>query len=196
MIPLPGISEPFACVLQFLLSSQGDRLAEEQTDCCESSSISLRLLLSTFVPSFRGMRHLFCLFDPLFRVSSRRWKRTTRRRCESLRNWALTLMEAKPVSLSSSTESDFLVTTSLILGNSVCVAFSRRGLKLIIFAVWVFCSARNHEILASQAPKIRKNYVPPVAYGRMTYQYIKGAAPALPAPAPGTGASSHLLDDI
>ncbi|CDJ67999.1 RNA recognition motif-containing protein, putative, partial [Eimeria necatrix] len=57
-------------------------------------------------------------------------------------------------------------------------------------------AARNHEILASQAPKIRKNYVPPVAYGRMTYQYIKGAAPALPAPAPGTGASSHLLDDI
>lgn len=57
-------------------------------------------------------------------------------------------------------------------------------------------AARNHEILASQAPKIRRNYVPPVAYGRMTYQYIKGAAPALPAPAPGTGASSHLLDDI
>lgn len=57
-------------------------------------------------------------------------------------------------------------------------------------------AARNHEILASQAPKIRKNYVPPVAYGRMTYQYIKGSAPALPAPAPGTGASSHLLDDI
>ncbi|KAL8446993.1 hypothetical protein Emed_004677 [Eimeria media] len=57
-------------------------------------------------------------------------------------------------------------------------------------------AARNHEILASQAPKIRRNYVPPVAYGRMTYQYIKGSAPALPAPAPGTGASSHLLDDI
>lgn len=66
----------------------------------------------------------------------------------------------------------------------------------VSFAVRILFAARNHEILASQAPKIRKNYVPPVAYGRMTYQYIKGAAPALPAPAPGTGASSHLLDDI